>query len=595
MQQFSVPEGRLATILLNGAEIPFVSGREYPDEAELVLTEPMAEIPAFLAPRGLEPYRAAVMVTASGIDEKNSVRGAIQCGTVTEAGMDGVAIDSSSDDFSAVISVGGSFSIKNSVLNFKTKSDGKHVCDFSGYGAILAGFQGARFNVEHTQINSEGVAKPALFADNRSECLFRDCNVTVRGGRLYEGYRNSADMKTMVAPPWVLGITGNARGVNLMGDRGTAYVVDSCFKANQWGVISTDAGNKLHLYVVDSDLILLGENLSLSDVRDPYATKYGSGYGTYIIGEGYEEFLGAEIKVGGHGAVLRSGEAVYKSSRGHIRLISPVTGETVYEGEGKGRITRIQAEFGVMAHGDGKITYTDGTQVETGNAVFLLKSGGVTCNVEDGAVLQSGNGVILQMIDDDDNLVGAQITAAGPMFNTEFHEAAGWPSENGQITSIMPKPEPKKEGPGGPGGPMPGGPSSEPVDPDCFLNTRDVLLNGNIFNGTGYYGEPAKPLHVTFGRNTIFSGAVSATETRHVDENGNQNTSFTIREYYYLAHVENRNYYNGDNTVTVTICSGAVWNVTAPGIITGLIIEDGGTLNGTVTENEDGTLTVAPL
>lgn len=60
--------------------------------------------------------------------------------------------------------------------------------------------------VPHTPINSEGVAKPALFADNRSECLFRDCNVTVRGGRLYVGYRNSADMKTMVAPPWVLGM-----------------------------------------------------------------------------------------------------------------------------------------------------------------------------------------------------------------------------------------------------------------------------------------------------------------------------------------------------------------------------------------------------
>ncbi len=40
-------------------------------------------------------------------------------------------------------------------------------------------------------------------------------------GMLCTGYVNSANQKTMVAPPWVLGITGNARGINLEGDRGS--------------------------------------------------------------------------------------------------------------------------------------------------------------------------------------------------------------------------------------------------------------------------------------------------------------------------------------------------------------------------------------
>jgi len=133
-----------------------------------------------------------------------------------------------------------------------------------------------------------------------------------------------------------------------------------------------------------------------------------------------------------------------------------------------------------------------------------------------------------------------------------------------------------------------------PVKPDTFLNATDVTLNGNVYNGSGYYGQSAKPLFVNLGKGAVLNGAISATETRHIDENGKQNTHFTIKEFYYLAHVENRNFFNGDNTVEVTLSDGAVWNVTAPGIINRLTVGEGCTVNGIVTENADGTLTVAP-
>ena len=77
-------------------------------------------------------------------------------------------------------------------------------------------------------------------------------------------------------------------------------------------------------------------------------------------------------------------------------------------------------------------------------------------------------------------------------------------------------------------------------------------------------------------------GAISATETRHVDENGRQNTHFTIHEFYYLGHVENRPYYNGGNDVSVELSDGAVWNVTGAGILTSLTVGEGCRLIGTV-------------
>ncbi len=47
--------------------------------------------------------------------------------------------------------------------------------------------------------------------------------------------------------------------------------------------------------------------------------------------------------------------------------------------------------------------------------------------------------------------------------------------------------------------------------------------------------------------------------------------------------------------VELTLTNGAVWNVTETSVVTELIINDGCTVNGTITENADGTLTVAPL
>ncbi len=46
--------------------------------------------------------------------------------------------------------------------------------------------------------------------------------------------------------------------------------------------------------------------------------------------------------------------------------------------------------------------------------------------------------------------------------------------------------------------------------------------------------------------------------------------------------------------VTVNLANGAVWNVTETSVVTDLIINDGCSVNGVITENENGTLTIAP-
>jgi hypothetical protein len=81
-----------------------------------------------------------------------------------------------------------------------------------------------------------------------------------------------------------------------------------------------------------------------------------------------------------------------------------------------------------MAHNSGSLTITDGTIVNTDNAAFLMKAGDVNIIVSDGAKINTKEGVILQMIDNDDSLVGLNTsTSIGLRFNTEFNEAKGYP------------------------------------------------------------------------------------------------------------------------------------------------------------------------
>ena len=100
-----------------------------------------------------------------------------------------------------------------------------------------------------------------------------------------------------------------------------------------------------------------------------------------------------------------------------------------------------------------------------------------------------------------------------------------------------------------------------------------------MFNGSGYYSQSGNPLEVTIGKSATLDGAISLTETSHIDEAGRQNTHFTIQEYYYLGHVANRNYRNDTGTVKVILKDRGKWIVAGESLISKLVI-DNGTVEG---------------
>ena len=571
----NTPLDKLVTVVSGGREVPFVPGREYADD-EIILTDrlPVAHSCELSEAKKTE-YRTAIYVTKDGVVPNCSASRALSGGDIRDTAAEGLALESSSRDFSAVIADGGKYAIKNARILLLSDADGKDTCDFVGLGSAICAFSGAHVDIDDSEITTEGVARCTVFCDNGSDVVIRNSRLTVKGGRLYEGYVNSADFNYMVATPWVLGIMGNARGTNLMGDKASMVLVSTDVKASNWGVLSTDNGSGNVLVVIDSSLTTTGCD---EDRKNPYFRSFGSGYGTYILGCD-EDFRGVRMNVGTYIGIAREGNAVYRSSRGRIRVVSPSTGEVIFEGEGKGDVSRLRSDgFGIMAHDRAELTLTDGTVMETAAAAFLMRAGGVKIRVEDGASVKAEDGVILQILDDDDATVGVDWNGERELeFHTEFNEKPGWPSENGQISSMMPPPDLSAMPP------MPEG-AEPPPEPqfDVRFFAADTTLNGALYNGSGYYGQRAKQLYVTLGGGAVLNGTISATETIHVDENGRQNTHFTSEEYYYLGRVANRRFFNGDNTVEVHLESGSVWNAEGVGEITSLTVDAGAVLNGSV-------------
>lgn len=517
-------------------------------------------------------YEAGLLVTKDGLCAEKSRPETITGGRYDNRAMEGATVCCDKTEYSAVIVDGGEYSIKDSVIRLETDSDGSKVCDFIGLGSAVCAFNGARVNIERCDIETSGVAKCTVFADNGSDVVVRDSKLRVAGGKLYENYPNCADFNVMVAPPWVLGIMGNARGTNLMGDKGSTVIVNTDVRAANWGALSTDNGEGNLLVVADSTLTVEGVE---EDKANPFFKRWGSGYGTYILGCD-EDFRGVKMYCGTYIGIARDGNATYRSSKGPIRVLSPKSGDLLYEGEGKGQICELYSDaFGIMAHGLAKLKITEGTVMETENASFLLRCGGIHIDVSDGAKLVTGDGVILQVIDDDDMSVGVDWDSPIELhFKKEFFEKEGWPSENGQISTMMPPPPPP---------PMPEGPEGEGPEPpqfDIHFRASDVELNGSLYNGSGYYGQKAKQLYVTLSSGAVLNGDIAATETIHVNEKGEQNTHFTIDEYYYLGHVANRSFFNGDNDVEVTLEEGSVWTVKKESLLTSLCVHQGAELKG---------------
>ncbi len=561
--------------------------------------------PASYTRRGIDNYSVGYYVQDGSVVKKFSLL-ADKDGPVSKLNLNIKAVG---EGFDAVLATGkGTDLTVTGSINASDNGDGSKGSDFVGLGAQFMVTNYAKVHVDNMKIETRGFARSAFVPDTHGQILVTNSEVTVMGAnpltQTYKGYVNSANQNIMVSPPWVLGIMGGARAACMLGDNPTVSVINSKVTSAGWAVLSTDAGNNFMINVVDSDLRILPESQGgMSSGKFSYSANYGSGYGTYLIGNATENFYGVTFSGVTYALIASGGVATYQSSKGRIKLMD-ADGNEIESVSGKGRPTVIDGVFGFYGQGSGTVKVLDGTVVNAEDAVILHRSGSLDLTA-DHAVMNSKSGILLQMIDNDDRTVGGSMEG----FKTDFYEKAGWPSETGNVTKTSASVTGGTRAPdafGGLGGPIvasepsaaggppsgaaaaggPGGGDSGPGGGAGGMGgaggpgiMKLVLTNGdykgNVYNGSGYYTQTANNLEVTIGAGATLTGAIALTETRHVDETGKQNTHFTINEYYYLGHVANRIYRNGFAEATVTLKDGGVWKVTGESQISKLELSGG--------------------
>lgn len=498
-------------------------------------------------------------------------------------------------------------------------SEGENASDFSGQGSATVAYDGANLTLKDLTYYSEGFERGVTVVSQESLVTIQDSDVTVMGANplteAYEGYHSSADQSFMISPPWCLGLYGGGRILNMIGSNPTLVIKDSILTGGKcWGILSTDSGSNMMINVVDSTLASLPETKGGMDSGwrifgyDPDA--YGSAYGAYYIGNPNQNYYGVTFDGVTYAAIITGAQkGVYTSSKGDIDLYD-ANGNLLETVKGKGQPTVINGVFGFMQHngiGDG-IYVLDGTTINAADAIVIQKAANGNY-VFDNAVLNSEKGVLFQMMDnDDDSRIGGNPMNVLVGFDETYSDS--------KITS---------HGIGFPG-------INYDVETKSGGNTVTVTYSngeyvGDIFNGTGYYGQAGDNLVINLGENAVLKGDIALTSTIkgvpysaealegiqyygddiqfvELSEDGSFNagndgtaayiqiTDYTINEYFLQGHVENKLHFNGVSTLAVNVAAGAEWDVAGESLLTSLTIEDGAVVKGTLVSNADGSLTL---
>ena len=553
-------------------------------------------------------YDAAIYVTADGIDEEKSASDRVREGKAAGTEASGIVIDDSASHHEGIIVENADYTISGASITMLTDADGSDTCDFSGVGSAVAVFGDSDVTISDSTIETAGVATMPVFVDDGATVTIDHSTLISRGGTLNAEYMNSPDQAVMVAPPWILGIMGTSRCTNLMGTNSTMNVLDSDTSAGAWAVLSTDAGSNMALNIVNTSLTILNADESVAaalqadggqiyaTLDNPYTTKYGSGYGTYAIGNAQELFAGATVNVGTYATILTGGDVTCTSLKAGETIELPQADGTVlsYTAE-EDKATVINSNtFGFMAHqGENTITLEKGTTVNSGYATFLVKTGSsneqLTAAIDDTAI--TNGGVLIQVMDNDD-------ATNGGMMSTDDAANTNGGSQNFIATHTEDAGFDTSEANG-----------DGTVQSFGFTNGS---YSGSIYNASGSDGLNASTLSVTFGSGAAYTGAIASASAIHVTyegsqavkENGGlaldskeeaaafaekyQNTSFDITHYFDIGQVANLICDNGGNAVNVTLTNDAVWNVTGTSMIASLDIED----NAQVVIPDGVTLTV---
>jgi len=486
-------------------------------------------------------FRQALFVDGDGVDTGKSVLAAVN-GKAGATSAKNVSIRSTGEAFNGIYVVDTDYTLINPRLVLR----GNGRSDFAGMGAgIIGSGADTRLVIDGANIDAKGAVRPAIVAADGANVVVKNSTIRTADGVLPDDYQASVDLSYMQSAPWMLGISGNNRSTNVLGENTQATYISSKITSENWGALSVDSGQNMKLSAINSDVANSGED----------------GYGSYVIGNAQETFLGTRFDVASYATIMTGGSASYgDSTKTAVRSLNDALdlGLTTKEiSKLKNRATTIDSDrFGWMWHDNGDVSISGHTKVTTDETTFLDKGQQISIDVDgsDGASIRTGNGVLLQMMENDDP--GPDF--ANGMLNTGVYTEptnAVVKNDSFDVTAAH--------------------------DTDAVATFSDMRLNGDLYNGMrGDIGGmgPAQPRNLVLTLDgSSLRGVVSASTTQH------SQSTITSADYKLLGVVANKVSPVVNNGVIVSLTGHSSWTVTGTSYLSSLTVEAGSHVSGSVT------------
>lgn len=551
------PEGKTVTLVVNGVSHDIVPGTYYGD---VVLN--VAEV-YHVAPHSLmrmsnvsRDFAAALVVDENGAQVR--IPDMFQGGSVDDHGVEGTCLATTEQSFNGIVLHGNAdYTIRDSEFAFEGFADN----DFLGVGAAITAIDHAKLQVERCKFYFDGVTRCAIHVGGRSDVVVRDSEII--------NWSPNSDWVGDFS--WQLALLGTCRLVQLCDGAKVTY--DHCrMLTNGWGICSIDGTDApVTLHIKDCDLRLTGPR--------------SHGYGAFCIGGNTVILEDSRVEVNGYPMLVQ----------GKNRLGRPIIR----------RSTLLGRRFGAMVFRDTNSVFDiEDSTFRTGKSSMVVKGSATVIRVKN-TQFQPGNGVILQMMDNDEcgmtsknfvipvgeldqpipgrNLFAAteeddvlltlsDLTATGDFFNstTNLHaEDRSRIGGRGTFHDTMAG-LPDFGGSGGPGGP--GGPSGLPPKP----------VNKDL-SGPRNLGLSLKNARVT--------GIISAAHQFYRDGL----KEITPENRIELSNITQKAAPAVNNGVIVTLDGQSTWTVTGTSYLTALTLEEGAVVQAPQGQHLTATLNGQPL
>jgi hypothetical protein len=483
-------------------------------------------------------FRQALYLDKNGIDESKSVLAAVKGNKPSGFEISNIEIKSNGSNyesptsaggtgFTGIYVAGGDYKLKNVKIDFF----GDGLNDFIGFGAgIVTAGDNTKLVVDNATINNKGVVRAGVIVKEGSKVIVKNSTIACKNGVLPpdDPWGQSGQMRSTL---WISGMSGNVRATSVLGTNTQAAYINSSISSDGWGVLSTDGTNNVHLTAINCKVAHTGPE----------------GYGSYNDPSAHVAYYGTEFDVATFASAIGSGDVYYgDSSQEVLASINEKLGLGLTADELKAipeKPTVINSKkYGVMWHArsGNPLTVDGGTTFNTPKTTFIVAGVGAVLNVDGakGAKINPGNGVIMQVMSDDEP-----------------------PGMMGQGDSPYEEPTTAPQ-------PIAGFDNTSTKDA-ATSNFSNIDLKGDFYNSVGW-GKLTDKLNMALNLDkSSVTGVISASESHHPTS---KITKANQTEFHSITDTARPAVNNG---VIVSLTNGSKWIVTGTSYITNFSIADG--------------------